>query len=296
MIKLIVILGPTASGKSSLAIKLAKKFNGEIVSADSRQIYQFLDIGSAKVTPAEMKGIPHHFLSFVPPEKTFTVQQFKKLAIKTIKEIHQRDKLPFLVGGTGFYIEAVTKNLIFPAVKPNLKLREELQQKTKTELIELLKQLDAERAQLIDHENKRRLIRAIEIASQLGQVPELKKGKPLFDCLFLGLKREPAELKQRIKTRFFQWLKQGFLKEVERLIERKLPEKRFKELGLHYWYAYAYLKGLISRQEFEQKSLISLFQYAKRQLTWFKRYPETHWLTTEKEASALIKQFLESQK
>ncbi|MEW5805535.1 MAG: tRNA (adenosine(37)-N6)-dimethylallyltransferase MiaA [Patescibacteria group bacterium] len=292
MIKLIIILGSTASGKSGLAVKLAKKFNGEIVSADSRQVYKYLDIGSAKITKKEMAGIPHYLLDLLPPEKTLNAKQFQKLAIQTIKKIHQKNKLAFLVGGTGFYIDAVAKNLIFPKTKTDQKLRQELSLKTKTELIKILTKLDPARAKVIDKENKKRLIRSIEIAEQLGQVPKLKSGRQIFDCLYLGIKTDSENLKQRIKTRFYHWLKQGFLKEVEALIKRKIPETRFKELGLHYWYAYAYLKGMVSKKEFEQKSLASLYQYAKRQRTWFKRNPKIHWLSSQKQAEILIKNFL----
>jgi tRNA dimethylallyltransferase len=163
LLPLIVILGPTASGKSNLAIKLAKKFNGEIISADSRQIYQEMDIGTAKITKEEMSGIPHYLIDIVKPDQEFTLAQYKKLAVKIIKDVQKRGKLPFLVGGTGLYIQAVVDNLEIPQVKPNKKLRNKLEKLTNQELLNQLKKLDPLSAVSIDPNNKRRLIRALEV-------------------------------------------------------------------------------------------------------------------------------------
>jgi len=160
---LVVILGPTASGKSELAIKLAKKFGGEIVSADSRQIYQEMDIGTGKLTKKQMASIAHHLINLVKPDQEFTLAQYKKLAIKTIKNIQKRNKLPFLVGGTGLYIQTVVDNLIIPQVKPNKKLRNKLEKLTNQELLIQLKKIDPLTAKIIDPYNKRRLIRALEV-------------------------------------------------------------------------------------------------------------------------------------
>ncbi len=167
--KLIVILGPTASGKSELAVKLAKKFNGEIISADSRQVYKGLNIGTGKITKKEMKGIGHHLLDVASPKRKFTVAQFQKLAFKKIREIQRRGKTPFLVGGTGFYIQSVVDNISIPEVTPNWKLRKALEKKNTEELFSMLKKLDPARAKTIDSKNPRRLTRAIEIASAEGR-------------------------------------------------------------------------------------------------------------------------------
>ena len=171
MKKLIVVLGPTASGKTDLSIKLAKKLGGEIVSADSRQIYKGMDIGTGKVTKKEMRGIPHHLLDVASPRARFSAAHYQKMALKAIGKTYKRGKIPFLVGGTGFYIQAVTEGLVLPEVKPDWKLRKKLEKKSNKELFLMLLKLDKKRAKAIDRDNPRRLIRAIEIAKKIGAVP-----------------------------------------------------------------------------------------------------------------------------
>ncbi len=161
--KLITILGPTASGKSDLAVKLCKKFDGEIISADSRQIYKEMNIGTAKITKEEMSNIPHYMIDIVKPDNNFTLAQFQKKTIKIIKDIQRRNKLPFLVGGTGLYIQSIVDNLKIPETKPNKKLRNRLEKLTNQELVNKLKKLDPQALKIIDIKNKRRLIRALEI-------------------------------------------------------------------------------------------------------------------------------------
>ena len=152
--KLIVILGQTATGKSGLAIKLAKKFSGEIISADSRQVYKGMDIGTGKVTKKEMKGVPHYLLGVASPKRYFTVIQYKKLAMRAINKILKKGKLPILCGGTGFYIQAVVDGIVIPEVSPDWKLRKKLEKKSKKELFKILKELDSKRAKTIDKNNK----------------------------------------------------------------------------------------------------------------------------------------------
>src|SRR3990167_3851819 len=176
--KIIVILGPTASGKSALAVKLAKKFNGEVISADSRQVYKGLNIGTGKITRKEMGGVPHYCLDVVSPKKIFTVADFKKCAEKAIEKIFAKNKTPIIVGGTGLYIQAVVDNITLPEVKPNWKLRKELEKKTTEEMFKMLKKLDPERAKTIDAKNPRRLIRAIKTAEALGKAPNLEVDPP----------------------------------------------------------------------------------------------------------------------
>ncbi len=306
LIPLVVIVGPTASGKSSLAIKLAKQFGGGIVSADSRQIYKGLAIGSGMVTKKEMAGIPHYLLAFRNPKQPFSAEQYKRKAIPLLQAMAGKGKLPILVGGTGFYIQAVADNLIFPKVKPNLALRKQLEKKTPLQLFALLKTYDPERAQIIDQHNPRRLIRAIEIAQSHAQAM-VTRGKKLFDCLFLGIAKEKNILHPAIAKRFNQWLKAGLLDEVACLINAGISEQRFKEFGLHYWYAYAYIKGMMSSTEFQQKSITAIWRYAKRQMTWFSAHGESaclrrqasggkkdkniHWIETYPEARKLVREF-----
>ena len=302
--KLIVILGPTASGKSELAIKLAKKlapyrtegsgagFNGEIVSADSRQVYKGMDIGTGKITKKEMKSIPHYLLDVASPKRRFTVVQYRKLALKAINKIHKKGKIPILCGGTGFYIQAVVDGVVIPEVPPDWELRKKLEKKSVDELYKILKKLDPKRARIIEKKNPRRLIRAIEIIMETKKpVPPFKKQPLPYPVLMIGIKKENLEVE--IEKRFFKWLKQGFLREVQKLRKIGLTWRRIEEFGIHYRTAALYLQGKISDAEFIKKSLIELRHYAKRQMTWFKRDRRIIWIKNQKEAEKLVKEFLE---
>ncbi|MBI3632711.1 MAG: tRNA (adenosine(37)-N6)-dimethylallyltransferase MiaA, partial [Candidatus Vogelbacteria bacterium] len=172
--KILVVLGPTATGKSDLAVKLAEKFNGEVISADSRQVYKGMDIGSGKITRREMKQIPHHMLDIISPKKVFTVSDFKKLTEEKIKDILRRDKLPIICGGTGFYIQSIINDLNIPEVTANIPLRKKLEKWSIDRLNAELKKLDSNRASGIDNKNPVRLIRAIEIATAIGKIPKLR--------------------------------------------------------------------------------------------------------------------------
>jgi tRNA dimethylallyltransferase len=313
-LKLIVILGPTASGKTELAIKLAKKFNGEIISADSRQVYKGMDIGTDKVArdrPNKKRifdknsisfdsdsseylhrGIPHYLLDVASPKRRFTVVQYRKLALNAINKIQKKGKIPILCGGTGFYIQAVVDGLVIPEVPPNWKLRKKLEKKSAKELYKILKKLDPRRAKTIERKNPRRLIRAIEICLKIGKVPPLKF-KPLpYPVLMIGIKRPKKELKQRIKKRFFKWLKKGLILEVIKLRKMGVSFKRIEEFGMHYREIARYLKGKISEKEMIENSIREIQNYAKRQLTWFKRDKRIKWLRVYSQAEKLVKNFL----
>jgi len=292
--KLIVILGPTASGKTDLAIKLAKKlapyrtcsgtgFNGvEIVSADSRQVYKGMDIGTAKVTKKEMQGIPHHLLDVASPKRKFTITQYRKLALKAIEKIQKKNKIPILCGGTGFYIQAVVDGLVIPEVPPNWKLRKKLEKKSVGELYEILKKLDPRRAKTIERKNPRRLIRAIEICLKIGKVPPLKFKPLTYPVLMIGVKRKMKELKKRIKKRFFDWLKRGLILEVINLKKLGLSWKRIEDFGIHYQIITQYLQNKIGDKEMIENSIREIQNYAKRQITWFKRDKRIHWVNPPK--------------
>ena len=290
--KIIVILGPTASGKSALAVKMAKKINGEIISADSRQVYKGLDIGSGKITKKEMSGIPHYCLEIVHPKKIFTVVDFKKRADEAIEKIFAKNKTPIIVGGTGLYIQAIVDNIVLPEVKPNWKLRKELGKKTTEEMFKMLKKLDPERAKNIDAKNPRRLIRAIEIAKKIGKIPKLKSmSRRDLDIRQIGIKLPDEILKKNIEKRIKKMLKGGLVAEIKKLKSSGLPWKRIYELGFEYRYPALFLRGKISKDEMLEKMLIKNRQYAKRQMTWFKRDKIIKWISKEKQAEKLIKKF-----
>lgn len=269
MRKVIVILGQTATGKSDLAVKIAKKIGGEIISADSRQVYKGLDIGTGKITKREMKGIPHHLLDIANPKKKFTVAEYKKLAEEKIKEIHARNKIPIICGGTGFYIDAVTKGIVFPEVPPNLKLRRQLVTKSAIVLFTTLKKLDPRRAKDIkeknEQNNKVRLIRAIEIAKVLGKVPKITEVKPMYQFIKIGLRLPRDELKKKIEKRVRAMFKAGLLKEIKKLKKSGVSDRRLRELGFEYY------------QPTPEKVISETIKYSKRQMTWFKRDKKIKW-------------------
>lgn len=276
--KILVILGPTASGKSGLAVRLAKKFGGEIISADSRQVYKGLDIGTGKVTKKEMDGIPHHLLDVENPKKVFTAAKFKELAEKAVGEISARGKLPIICGGTGFYIEALINDVSFPEVPPDKKLREKLDKKTAEEIFEILKKLDPKRAEKIDSKNKRRMIRSIEIAKKLGRVPDLDVGRPSkWEVLEIGIKTNDQILKEKIYKRLVARIKKGMVTEAEELHTQGLSWKRMERLGLEYRYLARFLQGKISENEMIRQLNTEIWHYARRQKSWFKRDRRIKW-------------------
>jgi len=291
--KLVVILGPTASGKTGLSIKLAKRFKGEVISADSRQVYKGMDIGTGKVTKGEMQNIPHYLLDIVSPKTRFTVTQYKTRVLKRIKDIQKRNKLPFLVGGTGFYIEAIIDGTAIPPVKPDWKLRKRLEKETTTNLFKRLEKLDPQRAKTIERYNKRRLIRALEIIIKTNRpVPPLKKNPIDSEVLILGIKRDAKELKKLIKTRLLKRLREGMTAEVKKLHNQGVSWKRLEEFGLEYRYLALFLQKKLTKQEMIEKLGKEIEHYAKRQMTWFKRDKRIKWVKDYKKAHELLTNFL----
>ena len=314
--KIIVILGPTASGKSDLAVKIALRLNSkqtkrirgisgaEVISADSRQVYKGMDIGSGKITKKEMKGVPHHLLGVVSPKKTFTAAQFQKMAKKAVEKILKGKKVPIVCGGTGLYIDALIYNYQFPKIPPQAELRKKLEKFPTEKLFEQLTNLDPKRAKNIDRHNRRRLIRAIEIAKNLGRVPELKKYSD-YEVLKIGIKKSPGELEKLIEERLKKRLKIGMVKEVERLRDGSglnpagkpsasygLNWKRLDGFGLEYRFISRYLRGLITKKEMEESIIKEGRHYAKRQMTWFKKDKRINWVDNAKAATKLVETFL----
>ncbi len=288
--KIIVILGPTASGKSALAVKLAKKFNGEVISADSRQVYKGLDLGTGKITKQEMRGIRHHLLDVAPPPKQFDVAQYQKLTHHAIAGILKRGKLPIVCGGTGLYISAIVDNPSYPSATPDKRLRAQLEHKSPATLFAMLKKLDPARAQIIDRNNPRRLIRAIEIAKAHGPAEALKKN-PLYDTLLIGIRVPPEKLKTALRARLLKRMRQGMVQEVKRLHTKGVSWKRMEELGLEYRYGARYLRGELSKQELIETLTAKIWQYSRRQMTWFRKMPNIRWCTNKQQAMRGVRMF-----
>lgn len=302
--KLIVILGPTASGKSDLAIKLAKKFKGEIISADSRQIYKGMDIGTAK--PRKQKaenrkqfivyGVRHYMIDVVQPDETLTLAEYKDKAIKLINDIIKRGKVPFLVGGTGLYISAIVDNWLIPRVGPSKKLRQNLESKSNKWLFARLKKLDPETAANIDLQNKRRLVRALEVCltSNLPFSKQRKKGKSLYNILEIGLDLEREKLYKVIGDRVDLIIRAGLVKEVKSLIRRGYGWNLPAMSGIGYRQVGQYLRGEIGLERGIELIKRDTRRYAKRQLTWFRRDKRIKWIRGPKEAEKLVTKFLKN--
>jgi len=312
--KLIVILGPTSSGKSELALELAKKFNGYIISADSRQIYKYMDIGTAKPCQAQsakrkaqnyinIEDIPHYLIDVINPDQEFTVADYQKQVYSILDSRFlpagrqgkiQDSKLPFLIGGTGLYISSIIDGLKIPHVPPDKILRKRLNKFSVQKLFLKLKKFDPKLAETIDKKNKRRLIRALEVCMKTGKPmsAQIKKELPSFDILEIGIKLSKKELYNRIDKRVDQMIKKGLIEEVKKLHQRgyswNLPSLSglgYKEIGL-------YLQGKISLDEATKLIKLHTRQYAKRQMTWFKRDRRIKWVENKKETEKLIKEFL----
>lgn len=289
--KVIAVVGPTASGKSSLGIFLAKKLKGEVISADSRQVYKGLNIGTGKVTKKEMAGVKHHLLDVVSPKKQFTVDHFVKSAQEKIVMIYHNKHLPIVVGGTGLYVDMLLGRMAYAEVPPNPKLRAQLEKKTVAQLFVQLKKLDPRRAANIEPNHKRRLIRAIEIAKAIGKSPTVAP-EPKYDVLWLGISPAPAILKKNIHLRLKARMKAGMMTEARTLHEQGLSYKRMEELGLEYRYLAQLLQKKLTQKEFEIELERAIEQYAKRQQRWFKRNKDIRRVKNNTEALRLAKAFL----
>ena len=255
-----------------------------------------MDIGTGKITKKEMQKIPHYLLDVASPKRKFTVFQYKKLAEKAIDKIFKKEKIPIICGGSPFYIKALIDGIVIPKVVPDWELRKKLEKKTANELFKELKKIDPQRAETIDKNNKRRLIRALEIAEKQGEVPSLKE-KPLpYPVLFLGIKKPKERLKKLISKRLEKRFKKGMIAEVKRLRKEGLSWKRLDEFGLEYRQISRYLQGKISKQEMTEKLKQDIINFAKRQMVWWKNDKRIRWVKNTKEAEKLVKNFLKNKK
>jgi len=280
--KIVIVVGPTASGKTSLSIALAKRFDGEVISADSRQIYQGLDLGSGKVTEEEMAGIPHHLLDVADPKEIYTAHNFKEDGEKALEDILSRGKLPVIAGGTFFYIDMLLGRIQSPEVPPNPELRAELEKKDEKELFKELLEKDPRRAGDIDRHNKVRLVRALEIVDALGHVPH-EVSHEEYDILTIGIDIDKETLHKNIHIRLLERIDKGMIEEVERLHSEDVSWERLEVLGLEYRYIAQYLQKKISREEMLETLESEIRKFAKRQMTWLKRDKNILWYKTNDE-------------
>lgn len=283
----IILLGPTASGKSDLAIQIAHYIRAHknvfgisdaaIISADSRQVYRGLNIGSGKVNKKEMQGITHYGLDIASPKRRFTVSQYQRYAKKTLQKLQKQNIVPIICGGTGLYIDSILYNYSFPEVKPNLSLRKKLEKLTTEKLFTLLQKKSPDRARVIDTHNRRRLIRALEILENQKHIPPLVK-KPLENTLILGINPSSETLLKRIHLRLIKRLRSGMITEVQKLHTQGISYERLDSFGLEYRYISRFLRGTLTKKEVAEQLEKEIQQYAKRQMTWFKRNKEIIWL------------------
>jgi tRNA dimethylallyltransferase len=294
---LIVVLGPTASGKSTLGIELARRFHGEIVSADSRQVYRGLDIGTAKVTPREQALALHHLLDVADPCEVYTVARFQQEAIAAINGILACGALPLLVGGSPHYIQAVVDHLQIPHIKPQPELRAQLEARPLADLLLQLAELDPRSAASIDRNNARRVIRALEVCLVSGQPFSQQRGAadPLYRSLLLGINWPREVLYARIDARVDERLQQGMVEETRNLLAQGVSHERLDSLGLEYRYISRLLRGeFASEAEMAQRLKYAIHDFTRRQLTWFRKDKRIVWLEgmDVERASEYIQNFL----
>ena len=284
--KIVVVLGQTAVGKSDFAVQIAKDFDGEIVSADSRQVYKGTLLLAGTINDQEMHGIPHHLLSFRDISQPYSVVEFVRDASAHISDIVSRGKTPIVCGGTAMYIDALIYNQIFPSVQTNDSLRAELSSKSTEELCNILKYLDPVRASTIDTQNPRRLVRAIEIATALGSVPEITHGDSKYDTLIIGLTRPKPELDARIKERIKTRMQEGMLREIFALHSLGNTYDYLRTFGLEF----STLSDMAEGKKTEEKALQELYfdivHFAKRQKTWWKKNESIIWLLPDEYSKA----------
>ena len=299
--KVIVICGPTASGKTSLSIELAKKINGEIVSCDSMQIYKEMDIGTAKPTEEEKQGIKHYLLDFVSPEDRYSVADFKKDAKNAIKEIIEKGKVPIVVGGTGLYVDSLIYEVEYPDIEFDEEYREQLEQRVQKEGLEVLykeaKKIDEKAIEKISPNDKKRILRILEIYHATGKTKteqeiESRKKEVEYDYLVYALNWDRQVLYDRINLRVDKMIENGLIEEVKEILKN---HKNFPTAmqGLGYKEVVEYLNGDISKEEMIEKIKQETRRYAKRQMTWFRKNKQTIWIDGQDDIQNNIKIILE---
>ncbi len=299
-IPLVVIVGPTAVGKTEMAIELAERFNGEIISADSRQFYRGMDIGTAKPSPAQRKRVPHHLIDVADPNETWSLAEFQRAANRAIREIYERHALPFLVGGTGQFVRSIIEGWLVPPARPDPKLRKYLDQwADEVGAIELHKKLatiDRQAASFIDPSNIRRTVRALEVIFATGKrfSDQRSRGYKLYDSILLGLTRPRAELYQRIDARIDQMIESGFIDEVKRLLDAGYAPDLPTMSAIGYGEIVAYLQGKILLAEAIKLMKRRTRIFVRRQANWFKENdPNINWFQVDEDSIEEIANVIE---
>ena len=294
--KLIAVMGTNASGKSGLGIELAARYGGEVVSADSRQVFKGLDLGSGKITPEEAKGVPHHLIDVCEPGEFFSMADFQRLAYAAIDDILSRGKVPFLVGGTGLYVDAVIDGYELSEIEPDLELRAHLETFETPALYAILKEKLPDTD--IDPKNRNRVMRALERLAADDYHPG--RHTPRYEVLKLGVTWPREILKQRIDERLERRLRQGMIDEVKGLMDAGVSPEFLAKLGLEYRYLTEYLLGQWTYDQMLDELSRAIKRFAKRQMTWFRREENLHWLDMSQDplgqAIELIDRFLKDEK
>ena len=283
MDKLVIIAGPTATGKSDAAVALSKAIGGEVISADSVQVYKGLDIGSAKIKAEEMQGVTHHLIDVLEPEEPFNITIFQKMAKEAMKGIYERGHIPVICGGTGFYIQSVLYDIEFTEEETDMSYRSELEKKTAGELYDMLKAVDPVSCESIHENNIKRVIRALEFFHETGYPisahnAQQRGHKAAYDARFFVLTDDRAALYERIDARVDKMIEAGLVEEVRALRERGVPRMSTAMQGLGYKEIYAYLAGECSLEEAVYTIKRDSRHFAKRQVTWFKREADAIWI------------------
>ena len=306
--KVIVILGPTACGKTSWSLKISKKINGEIISADSRQVFKKMDIGTAK-EPGDwrwhvswnglrrsyyIEDVPHHLIDFLDPGKSFNAAEFRDKAVKYVKMTYKHGRVPVVAGGTGLYISTLVDNFNIPRIPPNNKLRKSLEEKSHDQLMELLETLDIKTAKKIDVRNKRRIIRALEVSILTGEPfsDQQKKGEPMFDFLQIGISTPRDVLHDRINARVDSMVDAGLIDEIKLLLRQKYSWDLPSMSGIGYKQFKCLFDGVCSEDEAIENLKRDTRRFARRQLTWFRRDKRIEWFDNYDDAEKRILDFL----
>lgn len=303
--RIVCVVGPTSSGKTSLAIRLAKQFNGEAINADARQCYTHFSIGTGK--PMGMRGtfegrraflvhdVPHYLMDFLDPMVPLTAAEWREMALTAVKGISRRHRLPIVVGGTGLYIRALVDNFRFPGVEPKPHLRAAFEKKSLEELAALLVKLDPDAAQAVDLKNPRRVIRALEVVTFTGKpfTAQKKLGKPIVDAFQIGIRWSRAELNKRIDDEIESMIDRGWIDEIREIIAKNIPLDAPAMTSIGYRELLSYIRGEKTLEAAITACKTAVHRYAKRQETWFKRDTRIHWVGDEDEAMEKVDEWME---